>query len=91
MKLIEKKCPNCGSSLSFGPNDKETKCTYCNASFEIERENESESVIPENFLLHQKTVRRMSTAIMIISIIVFIAIFITFILMFFRMSSFINR
>ena len=62
---------------------KETKCTYCNASFEIERENESESVIPENFLLHQKTVRRMSTAIMIISIIVFIAIFISFILMFF--------
>ena len=89
MRLIEKKCPNCGSSLSFGPNDKETKCAYCNASFEIERENESD--VPENFLLHQKTVRTMSTAIMITSIIVFIAIFISFILIFFRMSSFINR
>ena len=40
MKLVEKKCPNCGGGLSFGPEDKETKCEYCGKSFVIEREDQ---------------------------------------------------
>jgi hypothetical protein len=40
MKLVEKKCPNCGGDLKFGINDKETKCEYCNKAYEIEREND---------------------------------------------------
>ena len=39
MKLIEKKCPNCGASLSFNDNDKSCKCEYCKRNFEIERDN----------------------------------------------------
>ncbi len=43
MKLIEKKCPNCGASLEFGDNDKSCKCTYCHRAFEIERDKSIES------------------------------------------------
>ena len=40
MKLVEKKCPNCGGELKFNINDKETKCEYCGKAYEIEREND---------------------------------------------------
>lgn len=38
MKLIEKKCPNCGANLEFSENDKNCTCSYCHRSFEIERD-----------------------------------------------------
>lgn len=38
MRLIEKKCPNCGADLEFDENAKSCKCTYCKRSFEIERD-----------------------------------------------------
>ena len=38
MKLIEKKCPNCGGSLEFSETDKSCKCEYCHRAFEIERD-----------------------------------------------------
>lgn len=38
MRLIEKKCPNCGASLEFNENDKSCSCQYCHRSFEIERD-----------------------------------------------------
>ena len=41
MKLIEKKCPNCGASLEFSETDKSCKCQYCHRAFEIERDNDS--------------------------------------------------
>ena len=40
MRLVEKKCPNCGGELKFDVNDKETKCEYCGKAYEIEREND---------------------------------------------------
>ena len=39
MRIIEKKCPNCGASLEFDDKAKSCKCEYCKRSFEIEREN----------------------------------------------------
>lgn len=42
MRLIEKKCPNCGASLSFNDNDKSCKCEYCKRAFEIERDNNTD-------------------------------------------------
>ena len=39
MKLIEKKCPNCGASLEFSETAKSCKCDYCHRTFEIERDN----------------------------------------------------
>lgn len=39
VKLIEKKCPNCGASLEFDETAKSCKCEYCHRAFEIERDN----------------------------------------------------
>lgn len=41
MKLVEKKCPNCGANLSFGENEKSCKCEYCKREFEIERDTDN--------------------------------------------------
>ena len=38
MRLIEKKCPNCGASLEFNEDDRSCKCDYCKRSFVIERD-----------------------------------------------------
>lgn len=38
MKLIEKKCPNCGAGLKFDEDDKEVVCEYCKKSYVIERD-----------------------------------------------------
>ena len=39
MRLIEKRCPNCGASIEFSDDAKSCKCDYCNRSFEIERKD----------------------------------------------------
>lgn len=39
MKLIEKKCPNCGAGLSFDKDSHDVTCEYCKKSYVIEREN----------------------------------------------------
>lgn len=41
MKLIEKKCPNCGGSLEFSETAKSCKCEYCHRAFEIERDEKT--------------------------------------------------
>ena len=41
MRLVEKKCPNCGANLSFGENEKSCKCEYCKREFEIERDTDN--------------------------------------------------
>ena len=38
MRLVEKKCPNCGANLEFGEKDKSCKCNYCHRAYEIERD-----------------------------------------------------
>ena len=81
MKIIEKKCPNCGASLSFNDNDKETKCNYCNREFIIEGEKEENSrVKSEDFILHEKVIKAYGTVHYIIS---FIIILITISVFFF--------
>jgi hypothetical protein len=40
VKIIEKKCPNCGAGLSFGEDDTSCKCEYCHRAFEIERDRD---------------------------------------------------
>ena len=53
MKLIEKKCPNCGASLEFSETDKSCKCPYCHRAFEIERDSHLDvSDIAEQFNLN---------------------------------------
>ena len=38
MRLIEKKCSNCGAKLEFKDTDKNCKCDHCGSSFVIERD-----------------------------------------------------
>ncbi len=80
MRLIEKKCPNCGANLEFSETDKSCKCEYCKRSFEIERDNNSSNSIEENYnLINPKVVRNVSFAggvMSIISIIMAILVFI---------------
>jgi len=95
MKLIEKKCPNCGASLSFDSTDKEVTCKYCNVSFEIEREISdyidtekigklaNDILNPETFNLHRKMVNNFSK----IFIFVWAFIFIIALVMFFLIAS----
>lgn len=84
MKLIEKKCPNCGAALEFNESDKSCKCEYCHRSFEIERDQSVDvSDIAEQFNLNElKTPMKIFASFMIgnyiisaiITIIAFVAI-----------------
>lgn len=77
MKLIEKKCPNCGANLEFGENDKTCKCDYCKRSFEIERdENTNTNNLSEQFNLNEtgKTFAKVAGITMLMPIIVFFMI-----------------
>ncbi len=96
MKLVEKKCPNCGASLSFDSSDKEVTCKYCNVSFEIEHDVndfiDKEKIAkmannlldPDTFNLHQKTIKRFGSIFIFIWAFVFIFILVMFFGMFFH-------
>ncbi len=45
MKLVEKKCPNCGAGLSFNETDSSVKCEYCKASFHVEKDKKKSQVL----------------------------------------------
>ena len=67
MRLVEKKCPNCGGELKFGFEDKETKCEFCGTSFEIERdekklEDNNEKFNADNYALTEEQ-KKAATAI----------------------------
>lgn len=96
MRLIEKKCPNCGAGLEFEENDKSCKCDYCKRSYIIERENnDKKSISAENFNLSELKgpAKIFGTYILgsyIITSIVFGIVFITIIglLIFFGIKSY---
>lgn len=69
MKIIEKKCPNCGAGLEFDNNAKSCKCEYCKRSFVIEREaNDRDFYSPNNYILEQKSFNVVSLIIVFTSI-----------------------
>ena len=87
MKLVEKKCPNCGANIKFNKNDNEVTCKYCNTCFEIEKDSSDllgEIINPEYFSLQRKMITKFSKGIIIFSIITFVVIFAIFIIMFLR-------
>lgn len=91
MKLVEKKCPNCGASLSFDSDDKEVTCKYCNNSFEIERDLKdlidtdriakiaNDMLDPETFSLHKKAMKRFGSIFIIVWALIFIVSLVIFI------------
>lgn len=81
MKLIEKKCPNCGAGLSFDKDDVEVTCEYCKKSYVIQRDDakvnnaslDVQDVTEDSFSLKQKKSKVALMAIYAI-IIVFIVL-----------------
>ena len=69
MKLIEKKCPNCGAGLEFKDSDKSCKCAHCGSSFEIERDKSIDN------LNDQFDLKPLDKAFSILSFVIFIVIF----------------
>lgn len=50
MKLVQKKCPNCGAGLSFNDNDTNVKCEYCKQTYFIEKdEKKAKEVDDQHF------------------------------------------
>ncbi|MBP3840801.1 MAG: hypothetical protein IK997_01595 [Bacilli bacterium] len=89
MRIIEKKCPNCGAKLEFNVGDKETKCKYCNSGFIIEDNNTSEKKFSlDNINL--KYIKNFTIIHMIITGVIMLLIVSTFIFIFyniFKMTS----
>ena len=76
MKFIEKKCPNCGGDLEFKANDTEVTCKYCQRSFIIEKENNSDLLNEDAYNLIASTALGVFSASRIIFAFVGIIIFI---------------
>ena len=77
MRIIEKKCPNCGAGLEFDENAKSCKCDYCKRTFEIERENtDKKNLSASDFNLNEfKGPMKVFTSVtVIVSIIMFIIV-----------------
>lgn len=76
MKLVQKKCPNCGASLSFEKDDKKVTCDYCKQEFLVEKDNDDFKIQSEKFA--QKTtytIFSLAAVIIVIGIIIFFFIF----------------
>ncbi len=72
MRLVEKKCPNCGANLEFSDTDKSCKCTYCHRAFEIERDQEETSNLNFNQQFTLNEISKSFTIIPIVFVIIFI-------------------
>ena len=78
MKLIEKKCPNCGASLEFNKDSTSCRCEYCKREFEIERENtDKTSDNPEDYTLKRRKFDIVFSYIIMVAILLIIGIVIT--------------
>lgn len=78
MKIIEKKCPNCGAGLKFDIKDKETKCKYCNSEFVIKDNNtDSKNINLDDIKLNKKIIKVFSTIHIIITLIILCTIIVT--------------
>ena len=86
MKIIEKKCPNCGASLEFKIGDKETKCKYCNSNFIIEDNNKDD----KDFDINNINLKFAKTAFIIhfiIAGIIILVVLLTIVFMIINMSK----
>ena len=89
MKLIEKKCPNCGAHLKFDNSSKEVTCNYCNATFIIDKENDNlvDELSPEFINLQSKNVKTLTKIIIFITLMIFIIVIAIFIVTFLNISK----
>ncbi len=88
MKLVEKKCPNCGASIKFKKEDSEVECKYCHTTFTVERElDDNLKELSDELILRAKTIKKFHKGFMIIWALIFLFGLIMFFLIFFKVSS----
>lgn len=88
MKLIEKKCPNCGANLEFKDSDKSCKCSHCGSSFEIERDKDKSDLSDQFDLKPLKAFSIFSAFTFAEIFIIFIIVFVIIIALFFQVFNF---
>ena len=72
MKIIEKKCPDCGADLKFDIKDKETKCRYCKSEFIIEDNNiDKNNINLDDIVLNKKIIKVFSIFHFLIAFVIF--------------------
>lgn len=81
-KVVNLRCPNCGSNLKINEDDKQAKCTHCESDLLIEKDMDDElkATIIDNMKRNGKLFRGVFSYIMISSIFVFIFVFIVIII-----------
>ena len=47
MRLVEKKCPNCGAGLKFNDNDTNVVCEYCNKTYYIQKDEKKSAKVDD--------------------------------------------
>lgn len=93
MKIIEKKCPNCGASLTFENTDKEAKCNYCGQEFVIENDSINkpniniDDLLSKNFKLHKKIIKTFSIVHIFVTIFIIATIVTMTVIVFKGVSS----
>lgn len=80
MKVVEKNCPNCGSSIEIVENARIFKCKYCGTTLERDKNEELEIKTKETALNIIKYVFTYMGIMEVISAIIFIAVFIIIII-----------
>lgn len=96
MRVVEKKCPNCGAHLEFQENDKNCKCSYCHSTFQIEKDEKESNDFEKSFQLKKlegpmKIFATYFVANYIITGIIFLVVFIGVGFLIFRGVSSMNR
>ena len=57
MKLVEKKCPNCGAGLKFDENDTNVTCEYCNKMYYLQKDEKKIAFNKYNHSLSNDIIR----------------------------------
>ncbi|MBQ8659395.1 MAG: hypothetical protein IJ475_00960 [Bacilli bacterium] len=85
MRLVQKKCPNCGATIDFDENIKKVKCAYCGQTYVIEKDNDmikNQEDISKHLDDAFELVAKVQAPFAAVSIFIFVFIFIIFIAMF---------
>jgi DNA-directed RNA polymerase subunit RPC12/RpoP len=86
MKIVEKKCPNCGANLEFKKGDTEVVCEYCKKKYLIE-DNKENKDFPDYNLVGTEATNAIFKGAMVTYVIIFIAVIFVFGIVIFGINS----
>lgn len=94
MRLVQKKCPNCGAAIDFDDMTKKVKCAYCGQTFYVEKDNEkinNDVDIDKHIEDAFKLVNNVKAPFAGIFVLVFFMIIVVFIITFVNVFNFNSR